>query len=342
MQPKHLALPLLLLATLASNLALSLRAPTDAARASDRDLARRVSRAIQEVAEQVTPAVVSVTSLRENRTVARGSGVIVRADGTLVTNHHVIVVAETVTVTLLDGRRLRARVRGSDVETDLAVLDVAGRGFQAATLSADEPPPIGTWVLAVGNPLGLDHTVTCGIVSARGRWGLGIATYEDFIQTDAAINAGNSGGPLVDLSGQVVGINTAKELVREGNQGLGFAIPAYMVREVVDEILEKGYVERGWFGIGVRSLTPSQAAALGLPREPHVTVWQVLAQSPAEEGGLRVGDVVLAIGGTPIQEQREVLDSIARLVPGSKVAVDVWRDQKLELLLVDVGHRSPR
>jgi len=339
MHLSRIALPLLLVGTTASSLAFGPRA----ARPSDRELARGISHAIRDVADAVTPAVVGVTSLGDRRGFAKGSGVMLRDDGTIVTNHHVIVDAERINVTLFDGRVLPARVRGSDVETDLAVLDVEGDGFPAAELSPDEPPEIGSWVLAIGNPLGLDHTVTFGIISARGRSGLGIpgVVYEDFIQTDAAINAGNSGGPLVDIEGRVVGINTAKEMVEDGNQGLAFAIPAYMVREVVDEILENGRVERGWLGIRVASLTSLQAAGLGLPRDPHVAIGEVVGESPAREAGLRSGDVVLAIGGTPIRRVREVFDVVARLVPGSKVAVDVWRDRQLEVLLVDVARRPP-
>jgi S1-C subfamily serine protease len=334
MQLRRLTLPLLLAATVTSNVILLTRTE-----ATGTATGERLSQAVRDVAEQVTPAVVSVTSRAEGRIVARGSGVIVDSDGTVVTNNHVVQGAEIVNVTLFDGRTLPARVRGSDAETDLSVLDVMGHGFPTADLSAGVPPAIGTWVVAIGNPMGLDHTVTFGIVSARGRSGLGIATYEDFLQTDAAINAGNSGGPLVDLDGAIVGINTAKELVRGGNQGLGFAIPSYMVQEVVSEILAKGHVERGWFGIRMRDLSARETESLGLERSPRVAVRHVLPNSPAQSAGLEIDDVVLAIGGTEINEQRDLLDAVARLDPGTKVAVDVWRERKLEVLLVDVARR---
>lgn len=236
MHVARLTVPLLVLGTIA-NLALGLRPAPEApavVRAeppADRDVAMSVSRAVNEVAERVTSSVVSVTSRR-----LQGSGVLLNSDGLIVTNHHVVDGASRVRVTLRDGRELLARVVGSDPETDLAVLDLSGTGFPAADLSEDLPPEIGTWVLAIGNPMGLSHTVTFGIISARGRAGVGIALYEDFLQTDAAINNGNSGGPLVNLDGQVVGINTAVEVNFIGNQGLGFAIPTYMVREVVSTL----------------------------------------------------------------------------------------------------------
>jgi S1-C subfamily serine protease len=338
MQVARFALPLLLLGTVSTNVALLLRSHEPAP--SDREVATQVSRAIRDVSEDVTAAVVSVTSRGEGRFgLMRGSGVVLSPDGLIVTNSHVTNGAKRVLVTFRDGRTAEARVIGSDPESDLAVLHVVGENHRYAPLSASPPPDIGTWVIAVGNPMGLDHTVTFGIISARGRDGVGIAFYEDFLQTDAAINAGNSGGPLVDLAGQVVGINTAKEVIRQGNQGLGFAIPAYMVQEVVDEILEKGYVERGWFGIGVRDVVEPPR---GLSNGDHVEVDQVVSGSPAEKAGFEVGDIVLAIGKTRIERKRDVLDSIAALDPGTRVAVDVWRKGERDVLLVQVGEREVR
>ncbi len=330
MTPRHFALPLLVAGSLLSNLAWLRRSSAP----GDLDVARGVSRAMQEIAARVTPAVVGVTSFRGQGGVTVGSGVFVDADGVIVTNHHVIDGAREVSVSLLDGRRMSARVRGSDKGTDLAVLQVAGDDLPFALLSEDAPPGIGSWVLAVGNPDGLDHTVTFGIVSARGRSGLNIADYEDFLQTDAAINFGNSGGPLIDLEGRVVGINTA---VWQGNQGLSFAIPAYMVREVVAEILEKGFVDRGWFGIRVRDL--SEARAVGLAGEARVAVDFVFPGSPAAAAGLQLGDIVLAIGDRTVPDQRTLLDAIARLEPGARVPVEVWRDGRRQRLAVDVGER---
>lgn len=332
MQAARLSVPLLVLGT-ATNLALLLGSATRTAPVAptDRDLARSVARAVHDVADEVTSAVVSVTSRG-----LRGSGVLIDGRGSIVTNHHVVRDARRVRVTLRDGRDLLARVVGTDADSDLALLDLEGEGFPHARLSSEPPPPIGTWVLAIGNPMGLSHTVTFGIISAQGRAGIGIAIYEDFLQTDAAINHGNSGGPLVNLDGEVVGINTAVELSTPGaSQGLGFAIPAYMVREVIGDLSAKGYVERGYFGIEVRD---SEYAGTS-ERRGTVRVTRVYESSPAERAGIRVGDLVLAIAGTPILETRDLFDAVARLDPGAQVEVEVWRSQGRQNLRVDVGER---
>ncbi len=322
---KRLTLPALLAGTLATNALLLARGPHPAAAATtDKEVARSVSRAISEVSAEVTPAVVSVRTRW-----LTGSGVFVSEDGLIVTNNHVIGGARRCDVTLLDGRVLSAKVVGTDPDSDLALLDVTGSGYDYLEFSSAPPPDIGTWVLAIGNPLGFDHTVTFGIISAQGREaGLAEVVYEDFLQTDAAINAGNSGGPLIDLDGRVVGINTAKEVVPGGSQGLGFAIPAYMVRDVVRQLVEKGFVERGWFGITV-----------GNGRGGDIVVSTVRENSPAKSAGLRPGDTVVAIGGREIDNVRELFDAIASLKPGSKVAVDIRRDGALEVLLVEVAQR---
>ena len=337
MHSSRLAVPAFLLGALATPLSLYWR-DAGAAAVSDRDVARRLSAAMQDVAAQVGPSVVSVESFAGRAGTLRGSGVLLSEEGLIVTNRHVIDGAQNHRVRLSDGRELRARLVGSDADTDLAVLDVEGDGYPTASLSPDSPPAVGTFVMAFGNPLGLDHTVTSGIVSARGR-ALQIATYEDFIQTDAAINNGNSGGPLVDLDGRVIGITTAKEWTTRGNQGLGFAIPAYMVREVVDDIVAKGYVERGFFGFQLRTLGAGWARQQGLDPRPYVSVKEIEPNTPADLAGFREGDVVLAVGQQPIADQRTLFASIARLDPGSKVAVDVWREGAKQTLLVEVGMR---
>jgi len=323
MDKTRLALPLLLVATLTTNAALLLR-PEDAA--SDRAVALSVSRAITAVSNEVRAAVVSVRSSK-----LTGSGVFVSEDGLIVTNFHVTAGEPECRVTLLDGRTLDARLVGEDPDSDLALLSIGGSGYRHLTFSEEPPPPIGTWVLALGNPLGYDHTVTFGIVSANGREaGIEGVVYEDFLQTDAAINAGNSGGPLVDLDGRVVGINTAKEVVPGGSQGLGFAIPAYMVRDVVGQLVEKGFVERGWLGIEVGQ------------NRFGVVVTRVTEKSPAEAAGLRQRDMVVAIGGQKIETVRELFRTIADLQPGSKVAVDIRRNGKAEVLQVEVAQRGTR
>ena len=290
---------------------------------TDREVALSVSRAISDVSSRVVPAVVSVRTRWLS-----GSGVFVSPDGLIVTNNHVTNGVRRCTVELVDGRRLSARVIGTDPDTDLALLDVEGEGFEHLLFSDDPPPQIGTWVLAIGNPLGYDHTVTFGIISARSRQaGLRNVVYEDFLQTDAAINLGNSGGPLIDLDGRVVGINTAKEVVPGGSQGLGFAIPAYMVRDVVSQLLEKGFVERGWFGIEVSGEGDS------------VRVNKVIEDSPAAHAGMESGDIVLAIGEHPIGSRRDLFDAIAALPPGTRVSVKVERHGTTRQVEVEVGQR---
>ncbi len=325
MQRARLAVPILLAGTLATNVLLLLRTdggpqPAPMGLSGDKDVAQSVSRAFREVSRRVTPAVVSVSTRG-----LRGSGVLISDEGLIVTNHHVTNGSRRARVELLDGSTFVGTVIGSDPDTDISLLHVDSKGLPFVSLSTDAPPEIGTWVLAVGNPLGYDHSVTFGIISAQGREaGLRDVVYEDFLQTDAAINAGNSGGPLIDLEGRIVGINTAKEVVSEGNQGLGFAIPAYLVREVVSELLEKGYVERGYFGIQLEN--------------DGVTV-DVVSGTPARNAGIRKGDVLVAIAGEPVSTRKELFDTIARLRPGTRVAVDVLRRGAKELLLVEVGDR---
>lgn len=335
MEIRRLALPLLLAGGTLTNVALLLRPDAKA----PESISAQISREMSHTAEQVGPAVVSILSLGAGRSGLTGSGVLLREDGLIVTNNHVIRGAQRVTVTLLDGRKLKAEVIGTDPESDLALLDIQGSGYPTAKLGSSEPPAVGSWVLAIGNPLGFDHTVTSGIISARGRTGIDVATYEDFLQTDAAINSGNSGGPLVNLKGEVVGLNTAIELV-QGNQGLGFAIPAHMIQKVVDDIVEKGYVERGYFGIAVEGMSATACARRGLSSVARVQVSRVEKGTPAERAGFRTSDILLEISGNSVQSERQLFDDIADLNPGSKVSVDVWRRGRREVLLVTVGDRN--
>lgn len=340
MHASRIALPLLLLGGVLSNALLYLH-PAPHFSSTGVSISQQISDEMAGIAAQVSPAVVSILNRRPQRGALTGSGVLLSRDGRIVTNNHVIAGAERVQVTLRDGRRLSARILGVDPETDLAVLDIEGDDFPFAELSHEAPPPVGTWVLAIGNPLGLDHTVTSGIISARGRAGIDVAIYEDFLQTDAAINSGNSGGPLVNLQGDIVGLNTAIEMVR-GNQGLGFAIPAYMIQKVVDDILEMGYVERGYFGISVQDMAPAYSERLGLSPAARVLVKRVEKGTPAEAAGLEQYDLLLEIGGQTIRTERQLFDDIANLAPGSKVAVDVWRSGERKVLMVTVGERQPQ
>jgi len=270
-----------------------------------------------------------------------GSGVIVSPQGYLVTNHHVVEGAEEIRVTLLDGRTLAGAMVGTDPETDLAVLRLGLDGLPAITLGDSEGLQVGDVVLAIGNPVRLGHTVTMGIVSATGRQELGISTYENFIQTDAAINPGNSGGALVDARGRLVGINTAIFTESGGSQGIGFAIPVSVVREVLAAIIEQGRVSRGWLGIEVQDLSPELAQSLGLAESVGAVVAGVLRQGPAQRGGVEPGDVIVAVAGRPVANQRDLLEAVARARPGSRLAVDLVRQGAAVRVEVAVGERPP-
>jgi Do/DeqQ family serine protease len=256
-----------------------------------------------------------------------GSGVIVDArKGLVLTNHHVIDKADEIGVTLKDGRKLNATVVGSDAETDVAVLRIPAEGLTALPLARAEQLRVGDFVVAIGNPFGLGQTVTSGIVSALGRTGLGIEGYENFIQTDASINPGNSGGPLVNLRGELVGINTAILAPSGGNVGIGFAIPVDMARAIMDQILDHGEVRRGLFGVSVQDLTPDLSRALGIDLARGAVVSQIEPNSSAARAGLAVGDVVVAVNGREVAGSADLRNQLGLLRVGSRVALDVVRD----------------
>jgi serine protease DegQ len=261
-----------------------------------------------------------------------GSGVVVDAErGIALTNHHVIAKADSIRVTLHDGRTLEAELLGADPETDVAVLRLPIRGLPAGALRAvpmadSDALRVGDFVVAIGNPFGLKQTVTSGIVSGLGRSGLGIEGYESFIQTDASINPGNSGGPLVNLRGELVGINTAILAPGGGNIGIGFAIPSNMARAVMEQVLRHGKVRRGQFGIAVQELTPELAAALGVDGRSGALVTAVEPGSAAAESGLREGDLVVALDGRPIGGAADIRTRFGLLPVGAKVTLDILRD----------------
>ncbi len=265
----------------------------------------------------------------ERETQNLGSGVVVDArHGYILTNHHVIANAEEITVTLRDGRRLRARLVGTDPETDLAVLQVEAEGLTAIPFGDSDRLRVGDFVVAIGNPFGLGQTVTSGIVSALGRSGLGIEGYEDFIQTDASINPGNSGGALVNLRGELVGINTAilSPGGRPGNIGIGFAIPINMARQIMAQLVEYGEVRRGRLGVHVQDLTPELARAFGIRRREGAVITQVAPASPAAKAGLRPGDVVVAVNGRPVRRAADLRNAIGLLRAGTRVRLEVLRN----------------
>jgi Do/DeqQ family serine protease len=270
---------------------------------------------------------------RESR--SQGSGVIVDKSGTILTNNHLIEDAGNIEVRLSDKRKLKAKVVGRDPKTDLAVLQIEGDGdFPAAELGDSDRLRIGQWAIAVGNPFGLDRTVTVGIISATGRQGVGVATYESFIQTDAAINPGNSGGPLVNLDGKVIGINTA--IVSVG-QGIGFAIPANMARRVMPQLLQSGRVTRGWLGIRIQALTEDLAQSFGTKEGEGVLVADVMPGSPAETGGLKAGDVILEFEGQKTPEVPDLQRAVADTAPGKAARVTILREGKRETREVKIG-----
>jgi serine protease Do len=270
---------------------------------------------------------------RESR--SQGSGVIVDPSGVILTNNHLIENAGEIEVRLSDKRRFKAKVMGRDPKTDLAVLKIEGPGeFPAAELGDSDRLRIGQWAIAVGNPFGLDRTVTVGIISATGRQGVGVTTYESFIQTDAAINPGNSGGPLVNLDGKVIGINTA--IVSVG-QGIGFAIPASMARRVMPQLLATGQVTRGWLGIRIQPLTDELAPSFGVKEGEGVLVADVMPGSPAEAGGLKSGDVIVDFQGQRTAEVPDLQRAVADAQPGTAARVTVLRDGRSEALSIKIG-----
>ena len=277
--------------------------------------------------------------LPRQRATSLGSGVIVSPEGYILTNNHVIEGADDIQLVLADGRRVGARVRGTDPESDLAVLKADGDTFPAITFGALDRVQVGDFVLAIGNPFGFGSTVTLGIVSALGRNHLGINRFEDFIQTDAAINPGSSGGPLVDTAGNLIGINSIIYSQSGGSMGIGFAIPVSLARTVLEQIIKDGAVTRGWLGLEPQDLTAEVARALALDHVSGVLIRGIVKDGPAERAGILVRDVVLEIDGKPTRDKEALLARIAELPPGSTATVKVWRERKLTGVDVIVGRR---
>jgi serine protease DegS len=275
---------------------------------------------------------------REN---SLGSGVIVDGNGYILTNNHVIEAASDIQIVLGDGRNLPARIVGSDPETDLAVLQAAGRKLPVADIGRSDQMQVGDVVMAIGNPFGVGQAVTMGIVSATGRNQLGITDFENFIQTDAAINPGNSGGALINAVGEVVGINTAIFSRSGGSHGIGFAIPIQLAEEVMNQIVEHGRVIRGWLGITGQDLTPALAESLGIQFREGILVSGVLEGGPADQAGLKPGDVIAMIDRRPIGSSPEMLKSIAAKAPGSPLSIALYRDDRELEQIAIVGERPP-
>ncbi len=263
-----------------------------------------------------------------------GSGVIVSPDGYVLTNNHVVEGADDIDVTLTDGRRAKAQVIGTDPETDLAILKIALDKLPVIVLGNSDTAEVGDQVLAIGNPFGVGQTVTSGIVSALGRSELGINTFENFIQTDAAINPGNSGGALVDVNGNLVGINTAIYSRSGGSMGIGFAIPVVTAKNVLDSIVRDGKVTRGWIGVEPNDLTPELAETFGVKANEGVIITGVLQNGPAAQAGVRPGDVITQIGEQKVRHVQELLAAVAALQPNTETQLQLRRgDAALSLAL---------
>jgi len=329
-----------------------------------------------EVAKAVTPAVVNITAARvargrdsrmprdpmeefgspfgppdgprgphgprEPRGGGMGSGVIVSPDGYVITNNHVVEGANELTVTLPDKREFKGKIIGTDPKTDLAVVKVDAAGLPFVKWGDSSKLQVGEYVLAIGNPFGLNSTVTLGIVSALGRGRMGITQYEDFIQTDAAINPGNSGGALVNQAGELVGINTAIISPTGGSNGVGFAVPVSMAKPVLESLIATGKVVRGYLGVAIQDLTPDLAKSFGLKQAKGALVSNVSEDSPAERAGLKQGDVITAYQGKPIEDTATLQREVTRTPVGTKAAMKVVRDGRDMELTVTVGEQADR
>ena len=309
------------------------------------------SRAFSEIAASISPSVVNISTTKVVRRDATpffdlfnpfrdfkapkkwkeqslGSGVIVSQDGFIVTNNHVIEQADEIRVTLLDKRSFKARLIGADPKTDIAVVKVDAKDLPAIRWGDSDRLQVGEFVLAVGNPFGLSHTVTMGIISAVGRANVGIADYEDFIQTDAAINPGNSGGPLVNIKGELIGITTAIFSKSGGYQGIGFAVQANMVRHVMDQLEQKGKVTRGWLGVTIQEMTPELSQQFGLKDAYGALIGDVAKGSPADKAGIKRGDIILEFNGKKVQEVGNLRNMVAQSKVGSEVSLLIQRAGK--------------
>jgi serine protease Do len=274
------------------------------------------------------------------RQLAQGSGFIISEDGYILTNNHLVGKADKVLIKLAGGREMEAKIIGTDPESDVAVVKIDAEDLPKLRLADSDSLEVGEWVIAIGNPFGLSHTVTAGIVSAKGRSNVGIAAYEDFIQTDAAINPGNSGGPLLNLNGEVVGINTAIMSRSGGYMGIGFAIPVNMARVVYDQLIEGGTVTRGFLGVVIQNLTPELASGFGLPEDTRgVLIPEVLEDSAAEKAGLRHNDIIVELNGRPVGKADVFRNSVAMLKPGTGIEVTVLRGGEKKAFSVELGRR---
>ena len=276
---------------------------------------------------------------KARRTSSLGSGVIVSSNGYILTNHHVVEAADEVEIALVDGRKAKASIIGSDPETDLAVLKIKLEELPAITFGQSQQVKVGDVVLAVGNPFGVGQSVTMGIVSAMSRSRVGINTFEDFIQIDAAINPGNSGGALTDTSGNLIGINTAIYSSSGGSLGIGFAIPIHVAKQIMEQIIQSGSVTRGWLGVSMQDMTQDLTESFGLDSPIGALVASVLRDGPADKAGIKPGDIIIAVEGKPMKNSSDMLNRVAALSPNDAVAVTVIRNKQEKTIQVTVGIR---
>ena len=357
-----------LIGVLQGTLGIFFVSPAVCAEQDARTLVEQIQNVFVEVAEQLKPAVVNINTTQKVRTPRRqmepffrgpfrdffgddvferffnlpreferrslGSGVIVDARGHILTNNHVVERADEIHVTLADERTFQATVIGTDPKTDLAVIKIEASGLRPARLGNSDKMRTGDFAIAIGNPFGLTHTVTVGVVSATGRAGVGITAYEDFIQTDASINPGNSGGPLLNINGEVIGINTA--IVAAG-QGIGFAIPINLVKEIMEQLIATGQVTRGWLGVVIQPITEELAKQFGVEPRAGVLIADVVKGGPADKAGMKTGDVVELFAGKPVTDVRQLQRLVAAVKPGNSVEVKVRRGKKDLTLKVTVG-----
>jgi serine protease Do len=334
------------------------------------DFLTKTGQAMAEIAEAVKPAIVNISTTktekiagtamdpmlndpffrrffgdrfrqpeapRERKLMSLGSGVIVSPDGYILTNTHVVKDADKIKVTLSDKREFTGKIIGNDPKTEISVIKIEATGLPTIPIGDSDNLKVGEVVLAVGNPFGLNQTITMGIVSAVGRANVGIAEYEDFIQTDAAINPGNSGGALVNAKGELVGINTAIFSTTGGYQGIGFAIPSNMAKAVMKSLIEKGRVIRGWFGVSIQAITPDLAQQFQLKRDYGTLVADVVEGGPADKAGLRRGDVIIEFDGKEVNEPFQLRNMVANTPPGETKEIKIIRDGETKILEATIG-----
>jgi len=284
---------------------------------------------------------------KQRSVVGQGSGFVFASNNKLLgnktyilTNNHVVERNDKISVKFLDGREFEAKIKGTDPKSDIAVIEIETSGLPAVQLGDYSQLEVGEWVVAIGNPFGLSHTLTVGVVSAKGRTSLGINDYEDFIQTDAAINPGNSGGPLVNLDGEVIGMNTAIFSRSGGYMGIGFAIPINLVERIAHQLIEKGEVVRGYLGIMIQPLTPDLAKSFDLKDDKGILVAQVTKNSPADKAGLKAGDVIVSYQGRSVSDTGDFRNQVALAQPGSKVEFDIIRDGRQRSITVKIDKLS--